>query len=56
MLVLAVCVHADAGWLDGGGCCRGLGVRVAGAGVMAGLRRAWRGSCGGVRAMLPRAS
>src|SRR5258708_7501476 len=23
MLVLAVCVHADAGWLDGGGCCRG---------------------------------
>src|SRR5258708_3201741 len=41
MLVLAVCVHADAGWLDGGGCCRGWACGWLAAGC-------YGGSAGGV--------
>src|SRR5258708_25234054 len=46
MLVLAVCVHADTGWMVGGAAGAG---RAGGwpPGVMAGVRRAWGGGGGG---------
>src|SRR5258708_30713800 len=52
MLVLAVCVHADAGWLDGGGCCRGWACGWLAAGCYGGAAAGGGGGGGGGRGVL----